>query len=291
MLRRLLIFLFYGLFTLVVVVVCLVLLFPRDKFLGWASSYLEQKIPGVEVSMGDIKYVHPLKLRLYELSLADDQKEWELPVDTLLVSVEPRFPIDHIGVVGVLFGGDLRFDLGLDSNKRLELRHLQVSEFLLTELKLIEQTMARPVQGIASLSGRATLDPRRPSDLRFIGSLQIREFVAPLKRPVLDETEVRFDLVSADIVINGPVVDFTGGSAAGPLFAGGFSGQIYGASPLGRSRLDFRGDLTPQPPLLEKHPTLAEPLRAYFNRYGREYIPYRIEGTFAEPLFSFDNLD
>lgn len=291
MLRRLLIFLFYGLFVLVVVAAFLVLLFPRDKFLGWASSYLEQKLPGVEISVGDIKYVHPLKLRLYELYIGDDQKEWELPVDTLLMSVAPRYPIKHIGVIGVLFGGDLSFDLGLASNERLELRNLRVSGLLLTELKLIEQTMNRPVTGIVSLSGRATVDPRRPSDVRFIGSMQIEQFSTILKQPVLEETEVNFDRVSADIVLNGPVADFTGGSATGPMLKGGFSGQIYGATPLDRSRLDFRGNLSPQPALLEKHPDLVEPLKAYYNRYQRDSLAYLIEGTITEPLFSFENID
>ncbi len=59
----------------------------------------------------------------------------ELPVDTLLVSVEPRYPVEKIGVIGVLFGGDLRFDLGLGSNRRLELRNLQLSEMRLSELR------------------------------------------------------------------------------------------------------------------------------------------------------------
>ena len=291
MFRRLLIFLFYCLIALGVIGVCLVLLFPRDKFLGWASSYLERKLPGIELSVGDIKYVHPLKLRLYELRLADDQHEWELPVDTLLVTLEPRYPIEQIGIVGVIFGGDLSFDLGLATNNRLELRNLQVSEMLLTELKLIGQAMDRPVEGIVSLTGRATVDQRRPGDVRFLGSMQIKEFSTTLKKPILEQTEVRFDQVSADLVLNGGVVDISTGRAVGPLLEGGFSGHIYTASPLGRSRLDLRGTLSPQPALVDQHPDLAEPLRAYEKRYQTDSLPYRIEGTAAEPLFGFENPD
>ena len=73
MVRRLLIFFFYCLFALGIIAVFLVLLFPRDKFLGWASSYIEKKLPNVELSIGDIKYVHPLKIRLYEVALSDLQ--------------------------------------------------------------------------------------------------------------------------------------------------------------------------------------------------------------------------
>lgn len=291
MFRRLLTFLFYLLFVLGVIGVCLVLLFPRDKFLGWVSTYIEQQLPGIHVSMGDIKYVHPLKVRLYELSISDDQKEWEIPVDTLLVAVEPRYPIEHIGVIGVLFGGDLSFKLGQTATKRLELRDLQISEMLLAELKMLQRSLDRPVDGIASLSGRAIIDRRRLADVRFDGKMLIKQFQTSLRQPVLDQTEVRFDRVDADFVLNGTIVDVTGGRAAGPMLSGDFSGQIRGAMPMSRSTINFRGDLAPQPALLEKNPALGDSLRVYFNRYLTDSIPYQIEGTVAEPLITFENLN
>ena len=224
MFRRLLTFLFYFLFVLGAIGVCLVLLFPRDNFLNWASSYIEQRLPGIHISMADLKYVHPLKLRLYELTISDDQKEWEIPVDTLLLSVEPRYPIDHIGVIGVLFGGDLSFDLNRTTSERLELRNLKISEVLLSELKLLEKTIDRTVEGVVSLSGRATVDQRRLSDVRFSGTMRIERFQTSLRQPVLEQNEVRFDRVDADIVLNGKVVDLTGGRVEGPLLSGNFSG-------------------------------------------------------------------
>lgn len=291
MLKRLLSLLFYVLFALSVIGVCLVLLFPRDKFLGWASSYIEQRLPGINVSLADIKYVHPLKLRLYEFYISDDQKEWEIPVDTLLVSVEPRYPIDHIGVIGVMFGGDLSFDLGLTAAKRLELRDLQISEMLLTELSMLKRIVDRPVEGSVSLSGRATVDRRRLSDVRFTGTMRIDQFQTSLRQPVLDQTEVRFDRVDADIVLNGTIVDVTSGRAKGPLLSGDFSGQIRGTIPMSRSGISLSGDLVPQAALLEKNPALGDSLQAYFIRYRRNSIPYRIEGTVAEPQINFENLN
>ena len=290
MLRRLLIFLFYCLFVLIVVGVLLVLLFPRDKFLGWVSTYLGDKLPGVELSVSDLKYVHPLKLRLYELNIRDDQGQWELPLDTLLVSVEPRYPVEHIGVIGVLFGGDLSFNLALGSNKRLELRDLHLSEMHLSELRLLEQAMERPVEGIASLSGRATVSYRRWGDIRFTGTMRIENLATPLRRPVLEETEVRFDRVSADLVVNAGVVDITDGTASGPLLNGSFSAIFRGTSPLGRSQVNVRGSLVPQPSLVEKHPELGDQLKSYFTRYMTDSIPFRIDGTLAEPQLKFEQL-
>ena len=291
MFKRLLIFFLYLLFALLLTGVFLVFLFPRDKFLGWATTYLGDRLPGIEVSAADIKYVHPLKLRIYELNLRDDQDRWELPVDTLLLSVEPRYPVEKIGVIGVLFGGDLRFDLSLGPNRRLELSNLQLSEMRLADVSMLERSMERPVAGLFSLTGRATVNYRRPSDVRFTGTAQIEKFSTTLKQPVLEESEVRFDQVRGDIAFNEGVIDVTGGTAGGPLFNGDFSGQIWGALPLGRSRLDLRGRLVPTPALISKHPELADPLAAYFRRFMTESIPYQIDGTMAEPVFTFENFN
>ena len=291
MVRRLLIFLFYCLAVLGIVTVFLVLFFPRDKFLGWAAAKIEKQLPNIALSIGDIKYVHPLKIRLYELTLSDAQKRWEVPVDTVLMSIEPSFPIDHISVIGVVFGGDLSFDLALASNNRLELSPLQISEILLTEPNMLEQAMGRRVEGIFSLNGRATVNYRRPNDVRFTGAMRIQNFSVPLKRPILEEKVVRFDHVKSEIVFHGGVVDITDGKASGPLMSGDFAGQIYGSVPLGRSRLDLHGSMVPAQALLEKHPNLVEPLKAYFNRYKSDSIPYQIEGTVSEPLFNFKSYD
>lgn len=291
MLRRLLTFFFYCLFVLGAIGVCLVLLFPRDKFLVWVSELIEKKLPGIEISAADIKYVHPFKIRLYELSVKDDQSQWEIPIDTLLVSFEPHYPIDHIGVIGVVFGGDLSFTLSLAKKGRLELVDLDLSEMHLRDLKMVQQGMGRPVAGIISMSGLASADRRTLKDIRFTGNLLVEQFHTPLREAVLEQTEVRFDKVSAEVVLNGTVVDVTDGSGSGPLIDGDFSGQIRVAEPLSSSLINFNGNLIPKPLLIEKNPALSEPLRLYFHRYDRESIPYRIEGTVSEPLFRFENFN
>lgn len=291
MVRRFLIFLFYCFLVFGIVTVFLVLLFPRDKFLGWASTYIGEKLPNVELSIGDIKYVHPLKIRLYELVLSDARKRWEIPVDTVLMSIEPRFPVDYVRIIGVVFGGDLSFDLVLTANDRLELSRLQISDLRLGELNMLEQAMGRQVDGIFSAEGRATVNYRRPNDVRFTGAMRVENFSTPLKRPVLEETDVRFDQVTSEVVFNGGVVDITGGKASGPFLSGDFSGQVWGTIPLGSSRLDLRGKVVPKQALIDKHPTLEGPLKAYLNRYMTNSIPYQVEGTIAEPLLNFENFD
>ena len=155
---------------------------------------------------------------------------------------------------------------------------------LLNELKLLEKIIGRSVEGIVSLSGRAIVDRRRLSDVRFHGTMRLERFQTNLRQPVLDQNEVRFDRVDADIVLNGKVVDLTGGRAEGPLLSGNFSGQIRGTIPISRSEIRFSGDLVPQPALLESNPALGDSLSAYFKRNQTDSIPYAIEGTINEPF-------
>ena len=137
------------------------------------------------------------------------------------------------------------------------------------------------------MSGRATVDQRRLSDVRFNGTMRIERFQTSLRQPVLEQNEVRFDRVDADIVLNGKVVDLTGGRAEGPLLSGNFSGQIRGTIPISRSEIRFSGDLVPQPALLESNPALGDSLSAYFKRNQTDSIPYNIDGTITEPHFWF----
>jgi hypothetical protein len=92
-------------------------------------------------------------------------------------------------------------------------------------------------------------------------------------------------------VFNGGVIDLSGGNASGPLLGGDFSGQIWTTVPLGRSRLKLQGAIVPTQELVDTHPSLAEPLIAYLNRYMTDSIPFQIEGTVAEPLLNFENYD
>jgi len=87
MLRRLFIFLFYCLFGLIIIGVCLILLFPKDRFLSWAGDFIDSKNPGFACTIGDIRYVHPFKIRFYQVLIKNDHRHFELPIDSLLLAI------------------------------------------------------------------------------------------------------------------------------------------------------------------------------------------------------------
>lgn len=291
MLRRLFTFLFYCLFVLAVISVCLVLLFPRDRFLLWTSELIERKLPGIEIAMEDLKYVHPFKIRLYGVVIRDNKHRFELPFDTLLISIEPRYPIGKVGVVGVLFGGDLSLDVSLAKKNRIELANVSYSEMHLDDFKELTQNLDRPIKGIATISGRAAIARNNIRDITFSGKVQVRQFRTSLRKPILGQSEVKFDTIRADLILSGRTLDLTNGEASGPVLAGDFSGPIRWTRPWRYSSLELRGNIFPEPELLRINPELAEPLNAYFTRYNTDSIPYTLEGTISEPHIRLDRLN
>jgi type II secretion system protein N len=289
MLRRLFTVIFYCLFILVVGGVFLVLLFPQQKFLGWSARLIERKVPGVECSIGGIRYVHPLKIRLYEIFIKHERYLLELPIDTLLVSFAPEYPLKQIGLTGVLLGGSLDVDIRLDSPGRLDLESIEFSGMHLDELAMVENIIDRPARGKLYAVGRAAIERQKPFNLSFVGRAEIEDFQAPLRRPVLGETEIRFDSLKSDLTLEGGRLELSLGRAAGPLLAGDFWGQIRWSGFLQQSTLDISGNLVPGPDLSEKHPEGADQVGLFYARSGSKSIPFIIEGTLAEPQFRFSD--
>ncbi|MEJ2058007.1 MAG: hypothetical protein P8X39_09250, partial [Desulfofustis sp.] len=225
MLRRLFIFLFYCLFSLTVILVSLVYLFPRGKMVSWSEQLIEKEFPGIECRIGAVKYIHPLKVRLYEIVVRSKHYRAELPVETLLLSFEPRYPVKNIGVVGVLLGGSINAEVLVAADGMVKLKNLQISAVHLRDLDELEQIIDRSVEGLLSFAGRAEIDRHRPGTFRLSGSLEVADFRTQLRQPVLGESDVQFDRLSADISQSGKRIELLRGRAAGPLISAEFYGE------------------------------------------------------------------
>jgi len=291
MLRRLFIVLFYCLFSLIVIAVSLVYLLPRERLRSWSEQLIESQLPGVEWRIGAFKYVHPLKLRLYEVVVRSTRYRVELPVDTVLLSFEPRYPVKRIGVLGVLLGGDLKTDLVVGANGEVKLTNLELSEVHLSDFDGLEQMISRPVRGRLSFNGRALIDRNLPVPFRLNGALTITDFYTELRRPIFAENEVYFDTISTDISQRGNRLELSAGRAAGALLGGTFYGEIQGDRPWEQSTLGITGALSPQPGLLEKRPELAGQLKTIYRQYRLQSIPFGVDGTISEPRFRFTDLN
>ncbi len=291
MLKRFFIFLFYCLFTLVLSGVLLVVLFPRERLSSWAARLAEQQLSGMTLSIEDIRYVHPLKLRLYQVRLGHVESGYQIPLDTLLLTFDLAWPVRQVGISAVIYGGTLETEVGFDQSfERFDLENLNISEIILQELELLQQAIDRPLQGRLGFRGRALIDRNNIDRSRFSGNLNIADFTTELRRPILSIARVDFDRVTAAVTSGDGVVDLTEGEFSGALLAGSFSGRILLDRPWPGSSLDLAGGLVPQPSLLNKDPQVRAAAVELFKRYHTETIPWLVEGTLQVPEFRFGNL-
>lgn len=288
MVRKFFIFLLYCLFALCITGVFLVILFPRERISAWVATMIEERIPGYTCSIDDIRYVHPLKLRLYRVKVASQDKGITIPIDSLLLSFPAVYPIDQVGVSGVMFGGNVAGDVSFDNlngSRKININNLEVSQIYFDEIDMIKRGVDRPTQGALSFSGRASVDPKRPRGLRMTGDVRIRDFSTTLRRPIFAQNEVFFDEVTADMSISPGVLQFSDGQATGSLLRGDFSGTVKEAWKWQHSTLDFSGGVVPQQDLLKDDPNLSEALDLYYQRYNTRSIPFQASGTLSEPQF------
>ena len=291
MLKRLFIFLLYCLFALVLSGVLLVVLFPRERLSSWAARLVEQQLHGITCSIEDIRYVHPLKLRLYQVRLGHVESGYQVPVDTLLMTFDLAWPVRQVGVSAVIYGGTLETEVGFDQSfERFDLENLNISEMQLQELDLLQQSIDRPLQGWLGFKGRAMIDRNNIERSRLSGNLNIADFTTELRRPILSIAGLELDRVSAAITYGDGVFDLIDGQFSGALLTGNFSGRILLDRPWPRSSLDLAGGLVPQAALLDKDPQVRAAAAELFKRYRTETIPWLVEGTLELPEFRFGDL-
>ncbi|MGA7278349.1 MAG: type II secretion system protein GspN [Desulfocapsaceae bacterium] len=292
MLKRLFIFLLYCLFALVLSGVLLVFLFPRERVSSWAARLVEQHLDGMACSIEDIRYVHPLKLRLYQVRLSHVKSAYQVPIDTLLMTFDLAWPVRQVGVSAVIYGGTLETKVSFNQSfERFDLENLNISEILLDELKPLQQSIDRPLQGRLGFKGRAVIDRNSLEGFRLSGNLSIAYFSTELRRPILSISSVDLDRVTGSLTVGDGVVDLSDGQFTGELIAGDFSGRILLDRPWPRSSLDLAGGLVPQAPLLNQDPQVRAAASELFKRYRTETIPWLVEGTLQLPEFRFGGLD
>lgn len=276
MVRKFFIFLLYCLCALCILGAILVIFVPRERIAGWAAQMVESRMSGYECSIDDIRYVYPLKIRLYRIHLSDDSRGIHIPIDTMLISFAAEYPIEKIGVSGVLFGGDVSGDVRLDnltSSGNVGIDNLNVSRIHLGDIGMVQSGFDRPVHGIVSFTGRAVIDPNNLDDVRLTGAMRVRNFSTILDKPILENNEIEFDDITADVSFSSETLQFADGRISSRLFTGDLAGTLKFSPMWKDSAIDLSGTLTSQPDVQNTTSRADNSLE----------LQYEITGTLGDP--------
>lgn len=275
-------------YALLLTLVLLVVRFPKDKFLLFAASKVEQEIPGVSCTIADVSYIYPLSLGFDAVQLAAPAELLNINVDNVVIAPDPQSPLKKFATSLELYRGRIDAEITYDKQSGLvELPKIVATEIDLETIDSLRQRLDRSITGIASFSGQFIGRFGELMEGELTGSIGITQFQLPLRRPILQSESIRFDEVVADFSQRGTSVTINKGSASGPAYEGEFTGQLRLESQLQESRLEIKGDLVPQQAYMEQNRQVARAASLLFKKYNTTKIPYSVSGTLREPVFRF----
>ena len=288
MFKRIFILTLYVVYSVLLVAVLLVVLFPKDRFAVWIAAQVEDKLPGFACRMEAARYTYPFTIRLDRVRLVDDARQIDIPIERVTIDFSPQWPLEDFDVFAELYGGSAASHVAADSQSRvLRLRDVKVEALNLELVDFLQSSLDRQVKGLLSLSGGMTIDGRDQADIRFSGMVSIDGFRTKLRRPVLGSATFDFHRVQTGADIDRQRIELSQGTFSGDMLRGTFSGTVNLSRPLQQSGLDIQGGLTPQPQLLKRNPAVARAAARLYRQFQKDSIPYLVGGTVKFPEFRF----
>lgn len=288
MARRIVLLLVYGCYALLLTGILLVVLFPRDQVPGWLAHRVEQQLPGFACRIDDVRYLHPFAIRIDQIILDNSTAQIKVPIDALSIRFKPGWPLAVEAVSASLFKGSLNSDISIDwPGRRIEMRNLSISSIHLNDIDFLHRRLDRQIGGKLDLSGELVVNLDRYDTMRFTGAVEIGNFATKLRRPVLEQRDISFNRIGADLRQQGEIIEILGGRFDGDLIGGTFSGWTEIRKPWQDSLIEIESRLILKPALLENDERAAEIAAGLYSIYQEAPIPGRAIGTLKEPQFSF----
>jgi len=288
MIRRTLLILLYFFYGIILIGVLLVMLFPKDSFRTWLAERMERELPGFQLRIEEVRYVHPLKIMLEGLVLENPIERLNLSIDSLVAGIERQWPIRNMQVSAELYGGEMKADVNLNRRENfVGFSNLSISSIRLEDVDVLQKKLDRQIRGIGSMSGYAKISGTKGLGVSFDGIVEIEQFFTRLRRPVLTLSEIDLASATSGVRLSPGTISLMDGRFEGELLSGEFSGTITLQEPLQQSRLDIAGGMIPDSRMLEGDPALTENIASLYREYRQETIPCRVEGTIQEPQFRF----
>jgi hypothetical protein len=151
----------------------------------------------------------------------------------------------------------------------------------------LSRHLDRQLSGVADFSGNYQAPLADPAAGTLHGMIRVEDLRLSLKRPILWESEVAFDMVLAEVDITGTTIALSQGEAAGEKFESMFSGLVRFAGSWWNSEVAVAGELLPAPGFLGGNPQAARAVALLNRTYGPGPIPFHVSGSVLEPVFQF----
>ena len=285
----------YLVYTLIVIVFLLWVLFPADSFRLWLQAGLNSLYPALKWEIEDVQTALPIGLQISGINIRDDDVQDPAMRISNLKLTPPLVDLFRLNSqVPVMFqaktfDGVMQGKVSFDrKNGSLSLSG-SMEDIELGELKGVWKQLNRPVSG--KLSGYVHYMGIFSNALQ--GNLQadltIGDGNIGLMQPVLGLENLEFTQAKSKISMNNAVIQVEQGEVESRLFAGSYSGTITLADSLSTSEVDIQGFFEPRSELLGnmQDETTVALIRTQLQD-GK--LSYTVNGTLIEPGILFEGM-
>ncbi len=292
---KLLKFLGYLLYTIVVVVFLLWYKFPADAFKSRIEKDLNRMTPTLQWVVKEIALLPPFNVQLRNINvIGKEEKKVLLVVKTM--NLRPDLMVwKKTGDIAAkytlnLLSGTVDGRLGL-AKDRSALEYdgaMQDINIDNKELAFIQQEYQRTVRG--TLSGNFSgIQKLKKKTHTLQGKFTFAEGAIGLQQPVMGMEQLNFDSIETELHFAAETISLSQGKITSPIFAAEFKGSLHTAVPCRLSRIQLAGSFQPRSEFTASvdSPSLVRMLKKEMEKGS---LPFTVNGLLQEPGIKFTSL-
>lgn len=285
--KKLFLAVLYITFAALLTAVLLVVRFPKDSFLSYITSRLEEHMPGYACSISDFGYHYPASVKLGTVTFQKRESGREWVLENMNLIFDPKEFLQDFLAQFQMYDGSVSLEGKLKNGLNdVYFNGIEVSGIDLRKANLRDY-FQRNVSGILGFSGSYGGSLSGFAEGSLNGKVEVTDFVSDLKRPVLTSNEVRFERISAQVEVGHEQLNFSDGTATGPMYDGTFSGRVTFAQKPSGGSIVINGTLSPKQTFIRKNRQAARASALLYKKYRNTKIPFNVTGRLQEPVFRF----
>jgi type II secretion system protein N len=279
MMKNFKIWLFYGLFAVVLALIFAYLRFPVETVERFIVAQSAQFGPEIQTKLEQVEPSFPPGIEIRRLSvqrinqpLFEAEHAWVNPrLKTILgIGTGYRFRI-------LAHGGEITGTadwITTDGQPLLQV-DVQFHGIDLSDLPLTRMISESPLQGL--FSGKVSYTNGASHGRQVIADARVDNLQVNLSRPLMVLKQIRIESLRADAILKNEQLQVRQIQLSGDQVEGSLSGTGRIGRSLRDSRLDLEGRLKPQPGILQE--TDSNGLGGLLNQLASKGIPVRISGS------------
>lgn len=277
----------WAVYVLGAALVFLYVLFPSELLKEYLANRIHQAAPNLTVEIGRLKLGFPPALRLYDVSVY--HSGWAIAdLENLKISpniVSLFLETTQVSFQGNGYGGHFKGDM--DIIKKTDDREMVIDADLsgiqVDRLEALQAITTHRLSGI--LEGTLTVTNQMTRQA-LTGDLVLTDGKIELSPPLLDQKELTFDSIEAQLMFNGRSLTIEHCELIGNQLDGEVAGSIMFSNHSSSKILNLEGNVRPHAEFVARLGNQVPKLLEN-NSWQTQGVAFNIKGPMESPTYTF----